>query len=66
MGQMLSDLYDHESFPAPDFHLAKNLYARASGIVHEGGAEADAALWIWLGVVQIAELVSVATTRADP
>ena len=65
MGMMLSDLYDHPSFPAPDFHLAKNLYARASGVVHEGGAEADAALWIWLGVVQIAELLSVATTEAD-
>jgi hypothetical protein len=50
------ELRDHPSMPPSDWHMAKNLYSRASAIVHEGGATPQLALWIWLGVMQLAEL----------
>ena len=56
ISQLLTDLRDHPLLGISDWHLAKNLYARSSAIVHEGGATPDVALWIWLGVLQFAEI----------
>lgn len=53
---VLADLRGHASVPDADWHQAKNLYARASAVVHDGGASAQLALWIWLGTQQLAEL----------
>ena len=54
---MLEDLRGHRLMPMPDWHLAKNLYGRASAIVHDGTKRPDLALWIFFGAVQICELV---------
>ncbi|MBX3031592.1 MAG: hypothetical protein KF809_15705 [Chloroflexi bacterium] len=54
--ELMADLRGLGAVPDPDWHLMKNLYARASAIVHEGGARPDVALWIWLGTAQVAEL----------
>jgi hypothetical protein len=58
IGDLLFELREQPSLPGNDWHLAKNLYSRASAIVHEGGATPQIALWIWLGTIQIAELAS--------
>ena len=42
--------------PEADWHLMKNLYSRASDIVHNGGGTKQAALMIWLGTAEVAEL----------
>ena len=42
--------------PLSDWHLMRNLYSRASGVVHDGGSTPEIALWIWLGVAQAAQL----------
>ncbi len=55
--QTLSELYGDAAIPTPDWHLMKQLFARASAVVHEGGADQEMALWIWLGTREIAELV---------
>lgn len=55
-GDVMAGLRGAAIIPDPDWHLIKNLYARASGVVHEGGATPDIALWIWLGTLQVAEL----------
>lgn len=57
VADMLNDLRGHRLMPDPDWHLAKNIYGRASGIVHDGTNRADLALWIFFGSVQICELV---------
>ena len=56
MSEMLSSLYGDPSVPSGDWHLMKNLWGRASSVVHEGTTNPRVALWIWLGVLQIAEL----------
>ena len=57
VADMLAELRGHRLMPDPDWHLAKNLYGRASAIVHEGTDRPDLALWIFFGTVQICELV---------
>jgi len=57
VSDMLYDLRGHRLMPDSDWHLAKNIYGRASGIVHDGTNRADLALWIFFGAVQICELV---------
>jgi len=51
--------------PISDWHLMRNLYSRASGVVHDGGATPDIALWIWLGVAQAAQLAGVAPSKQE-
>lgn len=57
VADMLHDLRGHRLMPDQDWHLAKNIYGRASAIVHDGTNRADLALWIFFGSVQICELV---------
>ncbi len=57
MSDMLHALRGHRVMPDADWHLAKNLYGRASAIVHDGTDRADLALWIFFGAVQVCELV---------
>lgn len=57
MNDMLEQLRGHRLMPNSDWHLVKNLYSRASAIVHDGTKRADLALWIFFGAVQICELV---------
>ena len=41
-----------------DWHLGKNLYARASAIIHgDGASRPDLALWMYFGAAQFCELV---------
>lgn len=61
---VLDDLHRDPVFPMTDWHLSKQLWTRASGYVHQGGAKPEAALWIWLGTQQIAELVPVTRPAA--
>lgn len=57
VADMLSDLHGHRLVPISDWHLAKNIYSRASAIVHDGTKRPDQALWIFFGALQICELV---------
>jgi hypothetical protein len=57
IGETLDLLRGSPSIPGSDWHLFKNLWSRASAIVHEGGATSEIALWIWLGTAQLSELV---------
>ena len=55
---LLAELRGHPLLPDPDWHLVKNLYSRASAIIHdEVRGRADLALWIFFGAVQFCELV---------
>ena len=56
--ETMGDIRDSGVVPAPDWHLMKNLYSRSSDIVHNGGANKESALWIWLGTAEVAELAS--------
>jgi hypothetical protein len=53
----MADIRESGVVPPPDWHLMKNLYSRSSDIVHNGGGNRQAALWIWLGTAEVAELV---------
>ena len=57
IGDVMGDLYGDAAIPTADWHLMKQLFGRASAIVHEGGASQEMALWIWLGTRGVAELV---------
>jgi hypothetical protein len=58
VSDLLEELRGHPLLPAGDWHLGKNLYGRASAIIHgAGSSRADLALWVYFGVVQFCELV---------
>jgi hypothetical protein len=63
MGEALELLRGSPMLPREDWHLIKNLWSRASAIVHEGGATVEGALWIWLGTTQLAELTHIVAER---
>lgn len=52
---LLAELRGNPQLPESDWHLAKNLYGRSSGVIHEGGATPQLAMWVWLGMVQLAD-----------
>jgi len=52
---LMGDLRDG-AIPVSDWHLMKNLWSTASGIVHDGGGTPDLALWVWLGCARVAEM----------
>lgn len=69
VADMLYDLRGHPSVPDSDWYQAKNLYARASAVVHASSSTLrtpQLALWIWLGVYQLAELVQTGPSAEDP
>lgn len=64
MRYILDTLRNDPVMPDSDWHLAKNVWSRASAFVHEGGATPLHALWAWLSVVQLAQLTTGQFPRA--
>jgi predicted nucleic acid-binding Zn-ribbon protein len=53
---VLMDELRNGAIPISEWHLMKNIWSTASGIVHEGGGTPDVALWVWLGCARVAEM----------